>query len=176
MEAADGVRRGGRNDRRWSSWCVVVAAEGEQPLGMVSGKESLERNPCLDTPTLGSELGSAREKRLGDRALLEGFVCIRPVEVKLEDAVRGRHMEFVVGLLIRGPEENLESVALHEGWKVQGKDILHRVRIGQIRTDEEFVFREAERDLTRRKSGFDLRKPGLAEGPNEELGFYGVHF
>ncbi len=85
-------------------------------------------------------------------------------------------MEFVVGLLIRGPEENLESVALHEGWKVQGKDILHRVRIGQIRTDEEFVFREAERDLTRRKGGIDLRKPGLAEGPDEGLGFYGVHF
>jgi len=148
MEAADGVRRGGRDDRRWSSWCVVIAAEGEQPLGVVPGKETFERDPRLDTPSPGNDGCFAREKRLGDRALLESFVCIRPVEVKLEDAVRGRHMEFVVGLLIRGPEENLESVALHEGWKVQGKDILNRVRIGQIRSDEEFVFRKAERDLT----------------------------
>ena len=59
MEAADGVRRGGRDDRRWRSWYVVIATEGEQPLGMVSGKETLQRNPCLDTPTLGSEFGSA---------------------------------------------------------------------------------------------------------------------
>ena len=143
---------------------------------MVPGKETLERNPHLDTPPLWSELGSAREKRLGDRAFLEGFLCIRPIEVKLEDAVRGCHMQFVVGLLIGGPEENLESVALHEGWKVQGKDILNRVRIGQLRADEEFVFRKAECDLSRREGGLGLREPGLSEGPSEGSGFYGVHF
>ena len=80
--------------------------------------------------------------------MLDGCPDPAFIKEKLEDAVGGRHMQFVVGLPVIRPEENLQCVALREGGKVHGKDILHRMRIGQLRADEEFVFRKAERDLT----------------------------
>ena len=86
---------------------------------------------------------------------------------KLQDAVGGRYMQFVVGLLIGGTEEDLERVALHEGRKVQGKDILHRVHISQLRSDDEIIFRKSEHDTPRRKGGFGLGQPRLTVVPGK---------
>ena len=64
-------------------WRVVVAAEGEKPLGMCCWEQSIERDSGNDAPALGNERSFTRKHRLCDREFFERFRFLQTVKSKL---------------------------------------------------------------------------------------------
>ena len=94
-----------------------------------------------------------------------GFRLPHPIKSNLEHAVRWRHMEFVVSLLVSRSEEDLEGIALDKRREVQRENVLHDVCVVQVCTDHEGVVLAGYGDPAGREGGFGLRKPRLAVVP-----------
>jgi len=132
-------------------------------------EQSVEWDPDNDAPALGSQGCFAVEKRFGDQVFFHRLRRPFTVKSKLEKAVRRRHMEFVVSILVSRSEEDFEGVALHECREVEWENIPHDMRVVQFRADHELIFRKAYCDLLRRERMFGLREPGLAEVPGKAV-------
>jgi hypothetical protein len=165
VEIADGMRRGGRDHRLGLPWRVVVASEGEKPFGMRCWEQSVEWDPDNDAPAIGGQGCFAVKMRLRDRERFELFRFLHSVKSKLEHAVRGCHMEFVVGLLVSRAEEDFEGIAPHERREVEWEAIRHHVPVMQFSVDHNVVVLAGYGDPARGEIRFGLRQPRLAIVP-----------
>ena len=109
------MRRGRRDHRLGLSRRVVVASEGEQPLGVRCREQAVERDPGNDAPALGYERCFTRKNRFRDHLIIQGFRLPLSIKSKLENAVRGCHMEFVVKPSNARRKSSSSCASGHEG-------------------------------------------------------------